>query len=173
MILLEDSNALLSSVLIAEVATGIPIVPAIDSTISTISLLIPGIVVIIYIRSSFPEKLVISTVPDYSSVDDLVRCIGAMVLGIPAVDSMISTVPLVVSPIVFVIYVVRFGPGVLVILLPSLTNGSPWPMPSREGQCCIHQVRARSGGLDGRSKRRWRTPHHAKYEKELADGDEI
>ena len=162
MILLENRDALLSDVLIAEVAAGVPVVPAIDPTIPTIPLLRPGVEIILRIRGNLLEKLVISTVLEGSSVEDLVPGVGAMVLVIPAVDHGVSAVSLVVSPIVFVVGAVRGCPDVLVILSPSPTNDSPRPMPSRLGQRRTHQVRTRGGGLDGGSERQWCTPHHAK-----------
>ena len=129
----ESSNALLSNVLIAEIAAGVPVVPAIDPAISTISLLVPNVGGILRIPGHLSEKLVISAVPDGSSVDDLVPSVAAMVFSIPAVHRGVATVPLVVSPIVFIVDVVCDNLDVLIILLPSYTNVSPRPMPTWEG----------------------------------------
>lgn len=129
----ESSNALLSNVLIAEIAAGVPVVPAIDPAISTISLLVSNVGGILRIPGHLSEKLVISAVPDGSSVDDLVPSVAAMVFSIPAVHRGVATVPLVVSPIVFIVDVVCDNLDVLIILLPSYTNVSPRPMPTWEG----------------------------------------
>jgi hypothetical protein len=160
---------LLSSlILIAEIGAGVPVKPAINATVSTIPLPLPGIEIILRVRDNFLEKLIISTVPESSPVDDLVPGVGAMVLVIPVVDPGISTVPLVVSHIVFIVCIVGDYPDVLVVFSPS-----PGSMPAWLGQRRARQVRARGVSLDGCRERRRCTSHHAEQEKKLAYGEEI